>query len=172
MIEFDTSALLRAVTNTVNEVRDSIDEQTLRAVGFVGADLFREQAKTNALSHARTYTIHRNIIVKRVEEQSDGANRQVYLVTVRKGDYGGGDAYYWSWVERGHKYVPRNTKVSKRTGKKINWAAHRRAAELEYGTATVPAYPFMRPAYESRKADAVDAMTAKLKQLLERNASR
>lgn len=170
MIQFDTSDLARVVAATIEQVTP--DEPTLRAVGFAGAEVFREEAKHNAASHAKTWTIHRNIIVKRLEEESDEHRRQVYLVTVRKGSYGGDDAFYWSWVEKGHKFVPKNTKVSKRTGRKIGWAAHRRAAELEYGTATVPAYPFMRPAYDSRKVSAVDAMTKKLQEQLERNATR
>jgi hypothetical protein len=170
MIGFDTSDLERAVQATIDQVTP--DEQMLRATGFVGAEIFRDGAKQNAASHAKTWTIHRNIIVKRLEEESDGNQRQVYLVTVRKGDYGGGDAFYWRFVEDGHKFVPKNTKISKRTGKKIGWKAHRLAAELEYGTASAPAYPFMRPAYESRKTVAVDAMTEKLREQLQRNSSR
>lgn len=172
MIGFDTSDLMRAVTETVGQVRDSVDEPALRAVGFSGAEVFREEAKRNAQSHAKTYTLYNSIIVKRLEEQSDGSMRQVYLVTVRKGRYGGADAFYWRFVEEGHKFVPKNKNVSAKTGRTIGWAAHRRAAELEYGTATVPAYPFMRPAYDSKKAGAMDAMTTKLKEQLERNSSR
>jgi homoserine dehydrogenase len=170
MIGFDTSDLERAVRATVDQVTP--DEQMLRATGFAGSEVFREEAKHNAASHAKTWTIHRNIIVKRLEEESDGNQRQVYLVTVRKGDYGGGDAFYYRFVEFGHKFVPKNKKVSARTGKKIGWAAHRRAAELEYGTASAPAYPFMRPAYDSKRAVAMDAMTKKLQEQLERNATR
>lgn len=170
MIGFDTSDLLRVVAATIEQVTP--DEPMLREIGFAGAEVFREEAKHNAASHAKTWTIHRNIIVKRLEEQSDEHRRQVYLVTVRKGGYGGGDAFYWKFVEFGHKFVPKNTKVSARTGRTIGWAAHRRAAELEYGTASAPAYPFMRPAYDSKKAAASSAMTKKLQEQLERNATR
>ena len=170
MISVDASDLARAVAATIQQITP--DEETLRAVGFAGAEVFREEAKHNAQSHAKTWTIHRNIIVKRLEEESDEHRRQVYLVTVRKGGYGGGDAFYWKFVEYGHKFVPKNKMVSKRTGRKIGWAAHRRAAELEYGTASAPAYPFMRPAYESKKAAAVDVMTQKLAAQMERNATR
>ncbi len=171
MIGFDASDLRRAVSATVDQVLASVDQPALRAVGFAGAEIFRDEAKRNAQSHAKTWTIWRNIIVKRLDEESD-RSRQVYLVTVRKGSFGGSDAFYWRFVEYGHKFVPKNTKVSKRTGRKIGWAAHRRAAALEYGTASAPAYPFMRPAYDSQKAFAVDAMTKQLKLQLERNASR
>jgi len=168
VIGFDTSDLLRAVQDTIGQVTP--DESTLRSVGVAGAGVFREEAKHNAASHAKTWTIHRNIIMKHLPEDSDGAQRQVYLVTVRKGGYGGSDAFYWRFVEEGHKFVPKNTKIGKR-GNKIGWAAHRRAAELEYGTASAPAYPFMRPAYDSRKGDAMNAMTLQLKEQLVRNAT-
>jgi homoserine dehydrogenase len=170
MIRIDMSELTEVVDRTVCEIRESIDEPTLRKIGFAGAEVFRDEAKRNAMAHIQTGTIYRNIIVKRLEEQSDGGNRQAYLVTVRKGDYGGGDAFYWRFVEHGHKFVPRNTKVSARTGRKVGWAAHRRAAELEYGTASAPAYPFMRPAYESKKGAATSAMTRTLSEILARNA--
>jgi HK97 gp10 family phage protein len=172
MIELDMSDLSRAVGETVEQVLRSVDEPTLRAVGFAGAEVFRDEAKRNAQSHVQTGTIYRNIIVKRLEEESDTGRRQVYLVTVRKGDYGGGDAYYWRFVEQGHKFVPRNTNVSSRTGRTIGWAAHRRAAALEYGTSTVPAHPFMRPAYDSKKDAALEAMTKTLAEQMERNATR
>ncbi|WP_288379835.1 HK97-gp10 family putative phage morphogenesis protein [uncultured Massilia sp.] len=170
MIRLDGTNLADVIASTVQNIRDSVDEPTLRKVGFAGAEIFREEAKQNALAHAKTYTIHRNIIVKRLEEQSDGGTKQVYLVTVRQGEYGGGDAFYWRFVEKGHKFVPRNNRRSKKTGKKIGWAAHRYAAELEYGTASAPAYPFMRPAYESKKAVATNAMTTTLAEQLARNA--
>lgn len=171
MIDFDASDLLEAVQRTVDQVASSVDEPVLRAVGFAGAEIFREEAKRNAQSHIQTGTLHRNIIVKRLEEDSDGNVRQVYLVTVRRGDYGGGDAFYARWVERGHKFVPRNKTVSEKTGRTVGWAAHRRAAELEYGSSRVPAYPYMRPAYESKKGDAVDVMSSTLKELIARRST-
>jgi len=180
MIDFDPDSLIDVVRQTVDQVMDSVDEPTLRAVGFSGAELFREAAKSNALSHAKTYTIHRNIIVKRLEEESDGGNRQAYLVTVRKGPQGGDDAYYWRWVENGHNIVRENKNVNPKTGRKFDWKGHRRSeaehrrrvAELENGSARVPAYSFMRPAYESEKQDAVDRMMQTLAELIARNANR
>jgi HK97 gp10 family phage protein len=172
VIGFDASDLERAVADTANQITEALDESTQRELGFTGAAIFREGAKHNARKHAKTYTIFNSIIVKRLEEESDGGNRQAYLVTVRKGRYGGGDAFYWRFVEEGHKFVPKNKNVSAKTGKTIGWAAHRRATELEYGNARVPAYPFMRPAYSNKRDEALNSMTAKLKEQLERNATR
>jgi len=170
VIEIDASGLQEALKEMVSRVEDSVSEGVLRTVGFAGAEIFRDQAKQNSLSHKKTGVLFNSIIAKRIVEDSDGGKRQVYLVTVRSGRYGGDDAFYWRFVENGHKFVPRNKKVSKKTGRKIGWKAHRRAAELEYGTASAPAYPFMRPAYESKKAEAIDVMTRTLAEQIARNA--
>jgi len=171
MIEFDLSQFESTFRDTLSKLEDGVGEEVLRATGFAGAEVFREEAKRNAAKNAKTFTIHRNIIVKRLEEHSDAGQRQVYLVTVREGSYGGSDAFYWRFVEGGHKFVPKNTRVSKKTGKTVGWKAHRAAAELEYGTASAPAYPFMRPAYESKKQEAVDVMTRTLTEQLARNST-
>lgn len=171
MIEFDLSQFESTFREALSRVEEGVGEDVLRAAGFAGAEVFRTEAKRNAQAHAKTYTIYNNIIVKRVEEESNGKTRQVYIVTVRKGTYGGSDAFYWRFVEFGHRFVPKNTNVSKKTGRTVGWKAHRLAAELEYGTASAPAYPFMRPAYENKKQEAVDAMTQKLIELLLRNAT-
>ena len=169
MIRIDASSLAEVVQSTADRIREATDESALRKIGFSAAEIFREEAKQNALAHIQTGTIYRNIIVKRLERESDGDNKQVYLVTVRKGDYGGDDAYYWRFVEKGHKFVPRNPNRT-RTGRKAGWREHRAAAALEYGTASAPAYPFMRPAYESKKGAAADAMTRTLSEILARNS--
>jgi len=170
VIEFDSSQLQAALTEMVSRVEDSVSESVLRTVGFTGAEIFRDQAKQNSLKHRQTGLLYNSIIAVRIQEKSDGGKRQVYLVTVRNGGAGRPGAFYWRFVERGHKFVPRNKKVSKKTGRTIGWKAHRRAAELEYGTASAPAYPFMRPAYEARKNDAVNAMTRTLAEQIARNA--
>lgn len=171
MIDFDPSGLIEAVQQTADEVIDSVDEPTLRTVAYAGADLFRDQAKQNALANKKTGVLYGSIIVKRLEEESDGGKRQVYLVTVRKGPYDGNDAFYWRWVENGHKFVPPNRNTGARTGRTVGWAAHRRAAELEYGNKRTRAYPFMRPAYEGKKKEAVDLMTRTLAEQLARNST-
>jgi HK97 gp10 family phage protein len=164
MIRLDTADLDATFRETFERLQESVGESTLS-----GAMVFRDEAKRNAQAHIQTGTIYRNIIVKRLEEESESNVRQVYLVTVRRGDYGGGDAYYGPFVEKGHKFVPRNKKISKRTGRKIGWEAHRRAAELEYGNSRAPAYPFMRPAYSSKRQEAVDVMTETLREQIRRN---
>jgi len=169
VIGFDASAYGAAMTATKNTITEAMGESTLRTVGFAGAEVFRDQVKQNSLKHKKTGMLFDNIIVKRLEEDSDGGRRQVYMITVRNGTASSPGAFYWRFVEFGHKFVPRNKKRSK-TGRTIGWKAHRQAAELEYGTASAPAYPFMRPAYESKKQEAVDVMTRTLAEQIARNA--
>lgn len=129
-------------------------ESILRAGGYAGADLIRNQAIRNAQKSVVTGVLQRNIIVKRREEKSDGANRQTYIVVVRKGKFNTeGDAYYANWVEEGHKVVGKKAKG-------VTWKAHRAAAAAEYGNSTVPAHPYMRPAWDSLKGEVIAAMRA------------
>lgn len=129
-------------------------EQLLRAGGFAGAAVFRDEAIQ--LVPVRKGVIKRNIIVKRIEEKSDGAAVQTYHVTVRKGKFNvEGDAYYWRWVEYGHSFVRRKKKGD-------TWKAHRAAMALEYGSSSAPAHPFMRPAYDRMKRSAITAMARRM----------
>lgn len=178
MIEFDSSAFEEAMTSAKKTITEAVGESTLRTVGFAGAEVFRDEAKRNAQARIQTGTLYRSIIAKRLEEDSDGGRRQAYLVTVRSGRYGGDDAFYWRFVEDGHAKVRKNKNVSAKTGRVVNWKRHRaneakywekKAAELEHGSATVPAYPFMRPAYESKKQEAIDLMTRTLAEQIARN---
>jgi hypothetical protein len=118
MIKINLSQLMEAIDGIEDQVRAAIDEDGLREIGFSGAGVIRDEAKRNALAHKKTGVLERSIIAKRLEERADGGNRQVYLVTVRKGSYGGEDAFYAPFVEKGHKFVPR-----KKQG--TGWRAHR-----------------------------------------------
>lgn len=156
MITIDTSAFADAIKAATDQIGDTVSEASLRAAGAAGAAVFRDEAIRNAAAHKQTGVLMRNIIMKRLEEDSNGSKRQAYLVTVRTGKFGAdGDAFYWRFVENGHRFIRRG-KNKKDTLKK------RRAHALEFGTATAPAYPFMRPAYESKKQEAAEAVTATL----------
>lgn len=143
---------------------EAAGESTLRASGVAGAKVFRDQASANAQASRKTGILQNNIIIKRVEEESDGNKRQTYLVTVRSGKMNTeGDAYYWKWVELGHKVV------GKRASKKVSLKAHRIAYEAEFGTSVVPAYPFMRPAYTAKKGAALEAMKQRMAEKINEN---
>lgn len=175
MIEIDASQLQETLREMLSRVEESVGESALRTIGYAGAEIFRDQAKQNSLSNKKTGILFDNIIVKRLEEDSDSGKRQVYMITVRNGTASSPGAFYWRFVEKGHKFVPKNKKVSKKTGKTIGWKAHRQAAQrvadLEFGNKRTRAYPFMRPAYHSKKQEAIDVMTRTLAEQIARNAT-
>lgn len=169
MIKFDASGLQHAFNSLTQRLDEAVGESSLRTAGAAGAEVLRDQVKQNTLKHRKTGLLYNSVITKRLEEDSDGARRQAYLVTVREGRVKGEGAFYWRFVARGHRFVPRNTKISAKTGKKVGWKAHRKAAELEYGTATAPAYPMFRPAFDSHGRKAVDVMNQTLQEQIKRN---
>jgi len=147
------------MTEALERLSSASAERVLRASGYAGAEVFVDEAVKRV--PVKTGTIKRNIIAKRIDEKSDGSTKQTYYVTVRSGNVGTeGDAFYWRWVENGHSLSRRKTK-----GK--TWKAHRAAMKLEYGDSKTAARPFMRPAYEAKKEEAVDAMRAKMAELVQ-----
>jgi hypothetical protein len=136
----------------------AVGESAMRQAAVAGARVFRDEAQV--LSPVLSGVLKRNIIIKHVPEQSEADRLQVYFVTVRHGKFGSdGDAYYWRWVELGHK------KTRPRTGP-VTIASHREAMDLEFGTSRVAARPYMRPAYEGRRVVAVQAMRDRLAEVV------
>ena len=151
--------------NGIENLRIAMGEQTLRATGYAGARIFQIQAILNAAKSRKTGILINNIIIKRPEEKCDGGNYQTYIVTVRTGKKNvEGDAYYWRWVEDGHKIVGRKAKF-------VSWKQHREAAQAEYGTKRVPPHPYMRPAYYDRQEAAIKAMEEKLKEKIQQHTA-
>lgn len=138
---------------SLDSLLEDVGESVLRTGLVAGGRALRDQAIANAPQI--TGVLKNNIIVKHVTEESDGAKLQTYLVTIRKGDYGGGDAFYGQWVESGHKFV-------KAKPESQNWKAHRAIMQREYGSSTVPARPFMRPAWESLKGTIFTVMRERM----------
>lgn len=156
-------AIEMTLTGDMDKFLDKIGaaagEATLRAAGFAGAVLVRDEAQR--LAPKLTGTLARNVIVKRMEEKSNGNEVQTYKVTVRTGKFEvDGDAFYWRWVENGHKFVGRN----KKTGKGANWKAHRQLMEAEYGTSKKGARPFLRPAYSAMKGRILPVMVSRMRE--------
>lgn len=172
MFKFDSSELIALIKQSTEKIGEAAGESALRAAGVAGAKVFREEAKRNLVANGSVVsgTVLRNIIMKRRDEDSDGNKRQSYIVTVRKGKFNvEGDAFYWRWVENGHNFVRQNKNISKKTGKQIGWKAHRAASKLEYGTASAPAKPFVRPAYDSKREEAISAMKKTLSDEIKKN---
>jgi HK97 gp10 family phage protein len=142
----------------------NIQRNVLRASVNAGARLVRDQARINApvmplavMGHQPPGTLKRSIVTAYIPEKSN-AQQAMYYVTVRQGKKYRGqgkrqnksqDAFYGAWVELGHHYV-----APKPSG--TNWKRHR---HHQHATGVfVPPHPFLRPAYEAKKYQSVQAM--------------
>lgn len=160
----NTSAFLTGMREAVGQASDAVSERGLRRVGYAGAAVLRDEAKQNAAAHVDTGTVLRNIITKHIDEKSDGARLQTYYVMVRAGKFNqDGDAFYWRFVENGHKIV-------RRKKRNVGWKRHRELEQMEFGDKRVPPKPFMRPAYDAKRQAATDAMQAELARVLAEGA--
>jgi len=150
----DADAFVRSALAKLDGLGEAVGESALRKAAVAGASVFRDEAVMRA--PVREGVLRRNIIIKHIPEQSEMNRLQVYFVTVRHGKFGeDGDAFYWRFVEFGHKKSrPRKGGASIKS--------HRAAMDAEFGTSRVAARPYMRPAYESRRGAAVKAMRERL----------
>jgi HK97 gp10 family phage protein len=138
-----------------------IGEGPLRSAAVAGGTLLRDEAVQRA-PEGETGNLKRAIYLKFIEEKSSGT-RKVYYVSIRRGIKrtafkAGADnvAYYGHMVEFGHWYVPPRPKG-------VTRKAHR---AQHVGKKWVPAVPFMRPSFEARRQDVIEAMRERLKERL------
>lgn len=100
-------------------------------------------------------TLKRAALMKYVKAESNDTQVS-YIVGFRQGkrnQKSNRDAFYASWVEFGHKVVPRRGKGAKRG----TLARNRRNAQQE-----VPAHPYFAPAWEANKQKALDVIQTRL----------
>ena len=138
------------VESALDRLSAAMGEATLRAAGFAGADVIRDEVVQRA--PVRTGRLKSDVLVKRLEEKSDGNARQTYLITVRLGR---------------RKYTNnRRNRQKNRTGQTYAVTAAFYWRFIEFGTSKAAARPFMRPAFEATKQTARDAITTKLRDKL------
>ena len=133
--------------------------KVLQAALAAGARLTVAQAKSNAPE--LTGRLKRAIYATRDSRNSKTTYEQ-RVVSVRRGkkqQKNNRDAFYWKFVEFGHRIVPRAKGQSTR-------AARKKAA------GQVPARPFMRPAFEATKAKAAQVIADRLKVELDKAAKK
>ncbi|WP_439891600.1 HK97-gp10 family putative phage morphogenesis protein [Ralstonia sp. 25C] len=148
----------------------NIAKNTLRGAVNAGASVFRKEA----VRLAPVYTgipyrypdervdpglLKRAIYQKHMPGNSN-ATTQTYIVGVRSGKgnrfrkrgkgFVGMDAYYAKWVEFGHWFVPPRPQG---VGKKQHRSRYATPPGLY-----VPARPFMRPAFDTKKTEAAQAI--------------
>lgn len=138
----------------LRELPDRVAKNALRSAVNAGATVIKKEAIGRAPRD--TGALQANLYQKQIREQS-GDSRQTFYVGVRKGVA---------------KYA--NTKANRRSGKvgKVyeNDGTTFYWKFLEFGTSKMAARPFLRPAFDMKKEDAVAAIGAKLDERIQKYA--
>lgn len=164
----------KELADALREIPDNIAKNVLRSAVGAGAAVIRVEARNNALRMKKTGTLARAIYQKQIRELS-GPEKQVFYVGARSGKQYKSvgkkgvskDAYYARWVELGHFTRPSGGgRLPQRTGRgQSNNVAL--ASAVQTGVVRwVPARPFLRPAFDIRKDQAVQAMGLKIAERL------
>jgi HK97 gp10 family phage protein len=165
---------LRELNEALKQLPREVSEKLLDTAVGRGASVVRDEARRRAPiavdAHFRARgrktppgVLRKAVLRARAREVATFFSR-TWVVGVRHGkrfQKKDQDAFYWWWVENGHKIVPRHGRAggtlrSRRVG------SHGR----------VPAYPFLRPAFDARKFDAVEAMRRYLADTIPKAAER
>lgn len=134
----ETLAALRALPTALSGKNGG----PIRAALFAAAKPFKLSAQQRV--RVRTGELRANIVIRRDRNPAASGVTERYTITLRKG-------------RRKGKYA--DTKLNRRkrrVGKTIRdlWYSNL-ASWLEFGNSRMPAYPFMRPAFEENKNAAV-----------------
>lgn len=178
-MDFITVQGMQELQNELKKLTGPEMESALRTAVMAGVRIVRDQAQSNFVAavaehdketggilrpQIRSGTLQRSIIAKRQGEESH-PGFESYLVTVRRGGYGENDGYYAHWVEYGHWF---NTtgKSTRNMGKRKREAYKAEAMAAGHVKFARP-HPYMRPAFESKKGEAEEAIKKVLVQRIE-----
>jgi HK97 gp10 family phage protein len=158
---------LDAFLAALNQLPHNIAKNVLRGAVNAGATVLRNEAVFLAPEYEGDDErpdkglIKRAIYQKQIPELSNDL-QQTFYVGVRRGPKStvkvrgnkvSVDAYYWTWLEFGHYYVPRNN-----TG--VSNSTHAKNAKANGTALWVEPRSFMRPAFAIAKDEAIKAMVA------------
>ena len=145
---------LDQLAKALRELPQRVARNGLRAAVYAGAKVIRDEAKLQApvatgdlgTNQPPRGTLKRSVIMKQIPELS-GAQKQTFFVTVR----------------HGKKY--------RKQGKKGNLSQDAWYWRfVEFGTVKMSARPFLRPAFDMKKHEAVTAIKTRLAQRIEQAA--
>lgn len=145
---------LEELARALRELPQRVARNGLRASVYAGAKVIRDEAKLKApmatgsaaKGHPPPGTLKRAIIMKQIAELS-GPRKQTFFVTVRQG------------------------KQYRNQGKRGNLSQDAWYWRfVEFGTVKMSAKPFLRPAFEGKKMEAVDAIKRRLAERVEQAA--
>jgi HK97 gp10 family phage protein len=173
---------LKELERALRNLPDNVAKNGLRSSVRAGAKVIVDEAKVRApvysgkvgKNHPPAGTLRRSIIMKHIREAS-GRERQTFFVTVRSGKKYrkqgkkgnlSQDAFYWKFIEFGYYAGGSKKGMTYRGARKA-----RREGSLE-GARFIPAKPFIRPAFEARKTDALNAIKNQLSQRIEEESKK
>jgi HK97 gp10 family phage protein len=133
----------------VRKIPAEMQGKVLQSALTAGARPIVNEAKTRV--PRRTGRLAKAIYSRRNREGSNGV-REERVITVRQGGRRDRDGYYWRWIEFGRGVVQIARGVLGTPGKGFF------GREVK----AVPARPFLRPAFENRKTDALEAIRVRL----------
>lgn len=131
---------LRELGERMKSLSDDVNNRIARAATAAGAVVIRNAAQAKV--PVDTGNLKKNIIVKRLPKGESSLTSE-HIVTVRQGKL---------------------TKKQKEKG--LGDAFYGRF--VEYGTAKMPARPYLRPAYDQNKERAVEAIKDRIKKRIEK----
>ena len=169
---------LRELQARLKEFAPKLAAKALGASVNAGAKVIKDDAIARAPyytgvvqdGHPPPGTLRRSIITVKIPKESN-QYKKVYAVTVRTGlkyrfagnGWKGQDAFYWRFVEFGHFTRQPNSGKRLRKTDKGEKNSGSLAGQVQSGSVRwVPAQPFMRPAFEMKKNEALQAMQNKL----------
>jgi HK97 gp10 family phage protein len=134
---------LRELGEAMRKLSKDVALKTARSATAAGATVIKKAAKSNILKSpsVQTKSLHDGVITKRLGKAETDLTSE-HIVTVRG---------------RGKSTKKKDGTVTKTAG-----APH--AHFVEFGTVNMPAEPFLRPAFEAEKGNAVTAIKDKLAQ--------
>lgn len=138
----------------MRELPERVARNGLRAAVNAGASVIKQDAIARA--PVDTGALKANLYQKQIREQS-GPMQQTFYVGVRRGV-----AKYAN--NAANRRAGTAGKAYKNAGTTFYWRF------LEFGTSTMAAHPFLRPAFEIKKEDAVKAIGAKLDERIQKHA--
>lgn len=151
---------LDALTGTLATLDQAMSESTLRQAAVAGARVIHDEVKRRApvgerlthrggQPHAPGF-LRDHMLIAYDREESVPGKLASYLITWSK------EAFYGRFVELGKTNT---VALTKRT-------LARAILDIEFGSSRTPANPFMRPAFEATKSEAVEKMAEMIEQKL------
>lgn len=163
----------------LTELRDMLRRKLPESVqGKALQGALREAAKPIVADARARVPVKTGRLRKAIYSFRDRASRRTQetrLISVRSGkrfQKQNRDAYYWKWIEFGHGVI--TLKHRRKGGKGQISNSHGTPAKGFFGkeVKAQPAHPFMRPAFEAKKFQALEAFRVNLAAQIDKVAAR